>query len=571
MTKGRQDSSGGSNFVSGFGAEDVQQAWEEALAMWGKYVVLSPPEPYGESSDDDQWPGDDPLAFIDLETRQVVVNYELLHAMDAADSLSAVLAHEIGHHVAYPRTLGELATLQTLERQLLPGFTGSLVNLFLDLQVNEFVGRSDAEALVAVYRGFRARHTPPINPIFAFYLGIYESLWGLDQSTLVDMETANVMEEMFPAWRADARMFGHTFYGLVDTYLQFVYFCSVFLRYITSPSTGDDFARPSVPLGDDVPQPSPADYAGAIRAIEQGRGESALEEAQHRGWIEDGEVLDEMDAFEIIDGLVQGGHGRGVAKFREMLAERHYAHLVDRHLVELPATEVPSSDPRIPETLVSWEPGDDPRAIDWVASVMERGPLAAAMPRRRVLARDDEGESETGATALEIYLDTSGSMPVPTEEFNAMTLAGQILSAAAIRSGGRVRAAIYSDGDPITSNWLYGESTARQFLLNYAGGGTRFPFGLLREWAEDEPRVIRVVISDRGFIYDLEREEGPGAVLEAADASELMIVILTDGTELLQKGWPAIFDHRNTRIMGVASLTDLASVARRLADALYRT
>ena len=560
--------------ITGFDAEDIERAWTDAKKLWGEHVMLSAPEPLATSSTGDHWSSDEPLAFIDLQTRQVVVNYVLLDAIGAADSLTAVLAHEIGHHVAFPRTLGELATLQVMERQLLPGFPGSLVNLFLDLQVNEVVGRTWADALIAVYRGFNDHQAPPLNPIFSFYLAIYECLWGLDEPYLLNRSNAEFMDTTFPAWRADARMFTQTFYGLNDTYLQFAYFCGVFFRYIRAASMVQDYPRPVIPLGDDVPDPSTEDYTGAIRALKEGRAQAAIDEAQDRGWIDEVVGEDLLDAFELIDGLISAGHGRGVAEFRRKLSEREYAHLVDRHLIELPDTEEPLEGPMIPQTLESWEPGDDPRSIDWVASVMVRGPLAAAMPMKRLLARDDGGDSDGGATALEIYLDTSGSMPDPTMRFNAMTLAAQILSAAAIRSGGRVRAAIYSDGDPLVSKWMYDESWARQFLLQYAGGGTYFPFERLRKWAGEPLEVIRVIISDHGFIHDLTRKDGPDAVLYAAERSELMVVLLLGGhpiIEELHNTSKAVHSHRRIRPVGVKELDDLAGVARRLADALYST
>jgi hypothetical protein len=562
---------GSDDLPPGFTDEQIERAWTNALELWGEDVVLSAPKPVEASADDAHWPGDDPLAYIDMKSRQVHVNYELLAEIGAADSLEAVLAHEIGHHIAFPRTLGQLATLQVIEKRLLPYFSGSMVNLFLDLQVNEFVGCTDAEALAAVYRGFREHRGQSTNPIFAFYLAIYESLWGLDESTLVGPDAAEQMDADYPAWRADARMFAQTFYGLAGTYLQFAYFCGVFIRYICEPSTGEEVARPVVPLGDDAPHPSPADYAGAIRSVEGGRAGEVIDEARDRGWVDASEIEDETDAFDLIDSLVHAGHGRGSADFRRELTERHYAHLVDRHLIELPRTEDPPEEPLIPQTVEPWEAGDDPRSIDWVASTLQRGPLAAAMPQKRIFARDDEASSETGPTSLEIYLDTSGSMPAPTRAFNAMTMAAQILSASAIRADGRVRAVIYSDGDPMTSEWMYDEATARRFLLHYAGGGTYFPFDLLRKRAREDADVMRVIISDAGFAMDLRREEGPEAMAYAAERSKLVVVVLSHAQgylEGLRETSDAVLSHPRIRHVGVEHVADLVEAARRLADAL---
>ena len=59
--------------------------------------------------------------------------------------------------------------------------------------------------------------------------------------------------------------------------------------------------------------------------------------------------------------------------------------------------------------------------------------LAAARLLQRELEPEPPAEATPGSAAVEIYLDTSGSMPDPTIALNAMTLAAQVLAASAIR------------------------------------------------------------------------------------------------------------------------------------------
>ena len=49
----------------------------DAQAVWDVRINLSPPEPLADRGAD-HWGGEDPLAYIDLVRRQVVVNLELL-------------------------------------------------------------------------------------------------------------------------------------------------------------------------------------------------------------------------------------------------------------------------------------------------------------------------------------------------------------------------------------------------------------------------------------------------------------------------------------------------------------
>jgi hypothetical protein len=182
-----------------FSAEDIASAWRDAQAVWDVAVQLSPPEALAARGAE-HWGGEDPLAYIDLGRRQVVVNFELLAEIGAKGSLTAVLAHEIGHHVRHPHTLGLAAQLELLEKRLIPGLREPLGNLFFDLLINEHVGKTRAGELAAVYAGFVARPgADPPGPLFWMYLAVYEELWGLAPETLVPRGSARTMEERYPA------------------------------------------------------------------------------------------------------------------------------------------------------------------------------------------------------------------------------------------------------------------------------------------------------------------------------------------------------------------------------------
>lgn len=501
---------------------DIDAAWRKALDLWGAEIRLSPPDPWEGSSARDHWRGDEPLAFIDLASRQVVVNLGLVERYGIHASLKAILAHEIGHHVRFPHTTTLAARLEVMEKRLLPGLSSSLLNLFFDLQVNEVVGRAWAQELATVYAAFNAERDGEMGSIYAFYLAIYESLWGLPAGALIDPATHKAMEARWPGWRGEARMFAQTFWDLGDPFTQLAYFCGRFGRYLEDEAA--KATTPRIPMGADVVLASAEDLAGAMGA--DPRVDAAIEEATRRGWILGGSD-DSEDAFTLIDRLSRAGHGRGAAEFREVLAEAAYRRLADRHLIDaLPEPPDQAPERRIPTTLVDWQLGEDPREIDWIASVMHRGALAAAMPLRRELDPDEPPSFDRGFPSVELYLDTSGSMPNPARALNAMTLAAQILSASALRRGGRVRAVIYSDGEPLISPWMYDETFARRFLLRFAGGGTRFPFHVLDAHVADCAEVVRVVISDDGFIYDLKRREGPPSLAGAIEGSLRVVVML---------------------------------------------
>jgi hypothetical protein len=539
-------------------ADHVAGCWTEALGVWGTGIELSPPDRWVKGAGG-AWNGDEPLAYIDLVQRQVVVNFDKLHAIGAFPSLPAVLAHEIGHHIAFPHTLGLAAALEILQHRLLP-YPHSLTNLFFDLQVNEYVGRTHAVQLADVYKGFGT--TPQTTPLFGFYLAVYEELWGLAELELVGAAGTRLDAE-YPGWRAEARMFSQTFYSLPDVYLQFVYFCSIFARYL------DQSAAPEKgPMGSDAQQPEADDYAGALYGNSQ--VDRALDEAEARGWLEraDAEKAKATDPMTTINKIGGGKPGTEIKAFRRGLVSGHYRRLVDEHLFEVPPspdTRVP--DPMIPTTTEDWEWGDSPTAIDWTATVLASGPLALLNPLKRTLEAADPDMQGRGLPAIEIYLDTSGSMPDPTQTVNAMTLAAQILAAAALRRNGMVRAIIYSYGPPMVSDWMYDEATARDYLLNYAGGGTDYPFDLLVRHATERPGAIRVVISDSDFLSNLAAAGALAKLMIGVEKSQRLVTLLS----LYAAPPPPLstIAHPAFRLVRITSPKDFAHAASDLARALF--
>ncbi|GHG90290.1 VWA domain-containing protein [Comamonas sp. JC664] len=545
-----------------FTAEDVATSWRDALALWDVRVQLSPPEPHVKFHPDASH-AQEPLAYIDLVKRQVFVNFKLLADMGASGSLTAVLAHEIGHHARFPHTLGWDAELRVQEQRLLPGLKQSLTNLFYDLQVNEVVGRTHAEDLCAVYRGFQRVQRGEMSPLFFFYLAIYEELWGLAPGDLVPATLLRPMEERFPGVRAEARMFAQTFYALPTGKLQFLYFCSTFIRFIEKPADLEF----SLPLGGDVSVPDVDDLDAAIHG--SSRWDDALDEAEARGWLEPMSThAREEDALDTLHRVTEHLPGKDGGKLRRALVARYYRRLVDQHILKLPTT--PSQpEPYLRTTPQAWEHGDDPSSIDWTLSVLSQGHLAAVSPLRRELEADLPPPSELGVPSVEIYLDTSGSMPSPERGLNAMTLAAQVLSASALRKKATVRGIVYSHHNPLVSPWMYDEETAREFLLSYIGGGTQFPFDILDALSQERPDALRILISDSDFLWNIASETDLTPVLAAIRRSRLVVAVLALPDELRARTALApLLRERRFRLVVVRWPSDFGKAAADLAQAL---
>ena len=548
----------------------LEKTWREAQQVWDVSVTLSTPRSTDRT---DRAKGQaDELAYIDLETRQVVVNLALLEKMEATSSLTAVLAHELGHHVKYPHTLALAASLIVLEKRLIPGLQQSLTNLFFDLLVNEHVGRTRHQELCAVYRGFQKQLKPKekMSPVFLFYLAVYEELWNLEPGALVPQDQLGPTEKSYPGFRNDARVFTQNFYAIAGIHKQFVYFCSRFIRYIEDPT---QFVYVS-PFGKDGLQPDGDDFDSVVRGLHSGDVDDALREAKENGWLEEGGLKDEQDDDPLvtIDSITEHLPGKGGGDFKLALVSKHYKRLVDQHIIKPPPGS-PTPEATLPSVLEEWEWGDSPKTIDWTGSVLARGPLAGVHPLRRDLLPDDPSPIEKDFPAVEIYLDTSGSMPNPQSQLNVMTLAAQILCASCLRKGGKVRGAIYSSGPVKTCDWIYDEERARRFFLHYVGGGTDYPFRLLRKWAEETRDVIRVIISDSDFLANVLNPTSSLKPLDtlqfAADRSRIVVAFLAADAPQSRKTLEPALRHARFRLAIVKSLDGFAGAAAELSDALF--
>jgi hypothetical protein len=132
-----------------------------------------------------------------------------------------------------------------------------------------------------------------------------------------------------------------------------------------------------------------------------------------------------------------------------------------------------------------------------------------------------------------------------------------------------VRGIVYSYGTPLVSEWMYDEERARLFLLQYAGGGTDYPFPVLKASARDRADVVRVVISDSDFLANV---KGPGAMdtlAYAVDRSRLVVAFLAVDPKWAGPVLAPVLSAPKFRLVPVGSLSDFGRAAADLARALF--
>jgi len=549
------------NALSSSQEEEIQNLvthhWPAARLKWSQFLLLSDPANGSNSPS---------VAQIHLGSRQVLLNFSLIAEKDLGDCVEALLAHEVGHHVKYPGTLAVEARLRLLEKSLIPIEGYSLTNLFTDLMINEYLGRTMQSQLTKLYQTLGPRKDWERDPAFVFYLAIYEELWALTPGTLMQ-ECEASFAVSYPGFRGDARLLaGKLFHMEPNIYTQFLYFVSVLTGYIKPPKLEKpESQNPSQCHAD---APSPDDWADALRP--NSREKAAIQRGLAEGWLskEDAEKLSGKNVLERRIASLPGVQTGNAEQVPEIMAA-FYRREAERYLFNPPSQQV-LGEAVVPTNLLEWEYSDPVKEIDWLQTLIQGGSeLGSIQPLKRSHIGEVEGyDMPLWRPFMEIYLDVSGSMPDPRFGLNAMTLASLILVSAAIRQGGWARALLYSTDLVSYWNWCRSEIELSRFLMHYFGAGTQFPFARLAASLQEcgAKRPIRVLITDSDFNMNFSKEKNARQILgEAVRCSAPLILLLHNvATEAANE-----YRKLGAMVIQIADLGDFPKMAGQLAAALF--
>ena len=597
--------------------EDLQAAWaarwEDALALWSRYTRLSDPR-WRLNRRQAAFDGlTDSFAMIRLNDQAVVINLEEIAALHLEAYALEILGHEIGHHVYCPADLTDQARLIARMRRALPlkeDRAGLIANLYTDLLINNRLQRSAGLRMAEVYerlkilqpeRALEGDRAPVENPesserddqgsrdpLWTFYMRIYEILWSLPKGRLA-------------AGPIPVEMEGDAYLGsrLVRSYAR---------QWLDGSGR---FAALCFP---DLPE-KPPKAAAALRRWND------MKDAG-KGGIPDG--LTEIEAEEL-DGAIhpardpnltgleteasgppaenqgaQAGKGQYRQPFEygqilkslgldlddHEIAVRYYRERAIPHLVRFPAQVLPETSEPLPEGTEPWDISSPLENADWLQSVMISPVIIPGMTTvQRTWGTMAGSQPERRPYDLDLYVDCSGSMPDPQVNVSYPALAGTILCLSALRAGARVQATLWSGAGQFdtTRGFLRDERRILQILTGYLGGGTAFPIHILRDTylkapsgkPPGPPRKAHIlVISDNGVttMFDKDEQGNSGwdvaaAALKNAGGGGTLALDLyqpwekdADLVKASQMGWA---------IYPVASQEDLLAFARQFSARTY--
>lgn len=593
---------------------DVGTAWAQALELWG--VQLRPPV-----VDDGRTQG--AFAWFSFPPR-VHVDPAMLAGAGGGDHLVSVLAHEIGHHVLAPSTrldalkinhqIGRVLQVVDPERRLAPDDVAArLANLWSDLIINVRVAqlqRRQAPAvepdMIALWRALQATSRDrgrggrwgrpsrerPMPGSWWVLMRAYEVLWALPPDTLCPASPPTVGDAALHP-EADAVLMAQTArtFGR-DPVAGALPFGMVLAPYLVASAAADAAGGQQLASGvcrnADRRPPTAAELAevladarveiaprhpalGALQETEETDEEGLDAAAQEPPAADGGQAYDLSRTLELYAGVARG---TVLTAWYERRA-RPLVRALQQTLPDRPVDELLGP-------WEQWEPGDDPADIDWPATV-RGGPVVPGVTTLRRSHLVDDAAPRRASIDLDLYLDSSGSMPSP-EQASPGVLAAFVLAAGVLRGGGRVRAASFSGAGEVAGSegWSRDRRAISDVLLTFFGGGTTFPLDLLArrylepggEQALRAAGVVRrhlVVISDDGLssMFGVGHEADPSLadvavwVRPRLDSATLLLVGLATLSGVGEEAEAAGYD-----VLHVPEIAAVPQAAARLGELL---
>lgn len=499
-------------------ADEWRSHWPDALRTWGPFITLHDPTMFPSTEDAVKHGLTGSFAAFSLYDREVMIDLGAVRELGLEDLPLEVLAHEVGHHVLCPADLTDKARLLVRVRRGLPGLeehAPMVQNMYADLLINDRLLRSRGLRMAEVYRRVRGAE----DPLWTFYQRIYEILWALPAGTLVAGQVDDTMAGDAQLGAKLARVYATDwlagaggFAALCRRYLESsVAEAAERLRRLLCVGVVNQDARiPGLARNDDggpVLHPALDPRVNEFAAEPDPEPDSGESGSQYREPFEYRQLLRQL----------------GLDISAQEAAARYYRERALPHLVPFPVSRRAPSTELLPEGLGAWDVGEPLEAVDWLETTLRSPVVVPGVTTVQRLSGTVEGdERDDRPVDLDIYVDSSGSMPNPTERVSYLTLAGAILALSALRVGARVQVTLWSGTNQFTctDGFVRDERAILAVLTGYFGGATAFPLHVLRETYRDRDRQTHiVVISDDGVdtMFRPTDELGtPGAAISAA-------------------------------------------------------
>jgi hypothetical protein len=482
--------------------------WDEAVKLWSPYVQLRTPVFCSNEKEEKAEGLSGSFAMIRLTDFSVVISLKQIHELGLDDYAVEILAHEAGHHVYCPADLTDSARMIARIQRSIPSYethAPMIGNLYGDLLINDRLFRENSLRMDKVYMAVKNQDA---DKFWDFYMRTYEILWSLPRRTLT---VSQVEEET----EGDAILAARVIRNFARDWLngagEFAAICYRYLLESKSPSDSINSWMDAVEPGDGKTIPSgiaeiednelnKTGSASARKLSPDGKPDQPQSRPgkSYREPFEYGQILKAI----------------GIDLSNEEIAARYYTERAIPYLIPFPSVKQPESKEPNPEGVTEWDISSPFEDLSMFDSLLRSPVLIPGYTTvERVSGTSPGGEPSREPVDLDIYIDSSGSMPDPTVNTSYLTLAGTIICLSALRAGSKVQATLWSDTDQFytTEGFIRDKKKIMQILTGFFGGGTAFPIHILRETylnrKASAKKVHILVISDDGVTTMFDNDE----------------------------------------------------------------
>ena len=516
-----------SGFQLTYAAISWQNAWPQALACWSKYTRLSDPIwCYTETAAQREGLTAS-FAMIRLTDQRVVIDLTQLCAGGLEGYALQVLAHEIGHHIYAPGNLSDhVRCIARIRRALIEQANRApmIANLYTDLLINDRLQRSAGLDMAAVFAQMVRNDPEQSSVLWRVYLRIYEVLWQLSPGSLCLQPLADSAEGDA---RLGARLVRHYAGDWLRGAAPFAMLMYPHLiadqenakaldKLMDTEGAGlDGEVHGLTEMDDDEnvgvhPSLDPALNGAAIKDDAKSAASASAKAELERAQQGKGQAREPFEYGELL-------RAAGIKISPKLAAIQYYRERALPHLIAFPTRPAPLSQELIPEGTGPWEVGEPFDEIDWLQSLLICPvPIPGVTTVRREYGFSPGSEPARISIDLDIYVDSSGSMPDPARNLSYPALAGAVIALSALRTGARVQVTLWSGKNQVISTvgFIRDEDAILAVLTGCIGGGTQFPLPKLRDCYAartefDRPAHI-LVVSDDGAstMFDSADEQG---------------------------------------------------------------
>lgn len=577
-------------------AQRWQAAWPIALETWSKYTRLHDARLCTTRVEAAKEGLQGSFAMIRLNDQSVVVDMESIAELGLEDYAVEILAHEIGHHVLAPGCVTDQFRLLARIRRGLPTLESHapmVANLYTDLMINDRLQRQRGLRLADIYRCLARKGggQQQGGSLWNLYLRTYENLWKLEPGNLGTQKGDDRSEG--DAWLGArlVRVYANDWMAGAGR------FATLILHYLAEDAKGathyainrlldtTDAAAGCEPFGGVDIEPEelegivhPSNDPSITGAEEQSAGADArttkpLEIATQQTR---GQAREPFEYGEIL-------RGAGIQLSEHDIAVRYYRERALPYLVPFPARLVPESPEPLLEGLEPWEIGDPLDEVDWLQTVMQSPRIIPGLTTvRRLYGHEQSTSFDRRPLDLDLYVDSSGSMPNPQFQVSYLSLAGAIIALSALRAGSTVQVTLWSGKNQYmhTDGFIRDDHKILRVLTGFYGGATCFPVHRLRKtFCEGKKRTRPahiLMISDDGITTMFDQDESGNSgwdisaqALSAAGGGGTMALNIRQDWESMVDKWGGYCaqlrrarDEQAWEIFAISRLEDLIEFAR---------